>query len=564
MLAKSAVENFLNRELDSYDWLKKVSDKQLDYALKQLDPPFAFHTKPFTNQKVGFLIGQQCPEFLFFYDLGLGKTKLILDLFSYARQCGEAKRALVLVPNILNIEGWEEQCEEHAPALKIVSLEGTKKQREDLLDSDAHLYIINYDGLLALCTSLLPANKASHKKYLQVLRIEDQIEKIKKRIPKVRNKTRLREKRDALQARIKRINRTIKRKRQIDKRLMRELARRFDTIIFDESTRLMHTTSLTFRVCRYFSKRCKTRYSLTGTPMGRDPLAFWGQFYVTDHGKTLGKTLGIFRTAFFDMEQNYWGTREYTFKKEMEEQFGELLKNRSIAYEEKECVDLPKKVFTKVYVQFTRDAEKFYEDAVQDAIDASGNVTLMKNSFMRMRQITSGYMRYRDSENVISEIHFKENPKIDALIDIIQKIPPKRKFVIFYEFNYSGKKITEALDELQVNHVRIWARDKAVIKKADMRKFKKDKRCRGLVINNKSGAFGHNLQMANYVILYEGAVSPIVDRQVKKRCHRRGQKRKVFYFILLMKKSIDIKIYMFVKEGRRLLKALIRGKESWR
>lgn len=515
MISASALRAFLDRSLDSFDWIKECSEVDLDKALAELAPVPRFHLPPFKHQKACFLIGLSLPEFLYLLDLGLGKTKLVLDLISYRKLCGEKPKALVLVPNVANIENWVIEIEIHAPKLSYVALEGSSLDKTEWLKEDADLYITNYAGLVAMVSESIPHGK----KHKWVVRKE-------------------------------------KLQRVID---------RINSVAFDESTEFKNHLSLAYQACRDISAACYIRYALTGIPFGRNPHDLWSQFYVIDQGLTLGPTLGLFREAFFTKKRNFFGgpySFDYKFDKDKERRFHEVIKNRSIYYDEDECPDLPEKVFSKRFLTFPVDTYQYYKKVVESLRDRKHNMILVKNSFLQMRQLASGFLGYKeDVGGKTAKIVFADNPKLDELMRLVDELPPRKKMIIFHEYIFTGEVIAKELDKIGIGYARLWSGTKDPGQ--ELRRFREVKSCRILECNNHSGAFGLNLQVANYVVFVESPVSPIVRKNAEKRAHRQGQKAKrVFYYDLVMRNSVDEKILGYLKEGRDLFDALIKGKET--
>ncbi len=534
MISRFAVDKYLDRKLESYDWLKHENLTKIDSVIESLTPVPVFHTEPRLHQKICFLIGIFNPEWLFFCDMGTGKTKIMLDIFSYKIQTLEACAALVLVPNIISIDSWIKEADKHQPNLEIVPLLGTTKRRKDLIDNieykiknkkhmlknkkfhkQARICVINYQGLVYLCTKLVKNKKGKGSS------------------------------------------------REIDLKMVEYVSEHFDTFIADESQKCKNHRSLTYKICNLITNNCKHRYALTGTPFGRDPHDLWAQFYMIDKGETLGSTLGIFRSAFFTTKKNYWGGYIYSFKKTKYKTLYAFLKNRSIRYSSEECLDLPKKVFTKIYVAFPKDTEQYYRDVLKQMISAQGNLLRMNDGFIKMRQLASGFMAGKDDSGKRVEIDLPENPKLDALMELLEGIPDNRKVIVFHEFIKTGETISAALKEKGIGHERLWSgtKDKA----ESMNIFVKNPGCKIFVINHQTGAQVLNLQCAQYCVFYESPVSPIVRQQAEKRCHRDGQTaNRVFYYDIIMKNSVDDRILSFIKEGKDLFRALIEGKADLR
>lgn len=514
LIAKSTVKNFLQRKLKDYDWIKEATNKELDEALASLDPPPIFHTEPYLHQKAAFYISACLNEFVFLLDLGLGKTKLVLDIIAWRKRAGLPHRTLVLVPNVTNIENWAIEVKTHQPELNALYLLGSTKERAATLEEneDFDLAIINYQGLNYLCT--------------------------------------------------KKVNKGGKGALTIVKSKADKLGKKFDVVIFDESTAIKNHNSLNFKIARRLTKVSAGQYLLTGTPFGRDPSDLWAQFYICDRGETLGDTLGLFRAAFFKTKQNYWtGFDTYVFDTKKEDLLYKVLRNKSIFYGEDECPDLPDRQFYEIKLTLPQEALDFYTQERRVARLGQGNIQVVNESWQKMRMVGSGFIQYIDENDKKHVIEFKENPKLDALEDLIDSMPQTSKMVVFHEFIHTGKMISERLKKRKIQHQRLYSgtRDHA----AALRKFRNDPKCRIFVVNNQSGSFGLNLQVANYVVFVESPVSPIVRKQAEKRCHRPGQKHRVFYYDIIMKQTMDDRIKSFIKEGKDLFKALISGEEKW-
>lgn len=75
MIAKSAIRQFLNRELDTFNWMKKIPLRELKEELEYLPAEMDFKTNPRKAQLVCFLIGTAFDGFNFHLDMGVGKAQ---------------------------------------------------------------------------------------------------------------------------------------------------------------------------------------------------------------------------------------------------------------------------------------------------------------------------------------------------------------------------------------------------------------------------------------------------------------------------------------------------------
>jgi hypothetical protein len=122
-------------------------------------------TQPKRHQFAGFYILVKHPKALCLFDLGLGKTKLILDVFRWRKAAGKSKRLLVLVPNVVNLEGWRMEIAKHAPDLTASYLEGSKQERLVALEKKTDLCLSTYMGLThVVCAKSVGKKKDGNRK----------------------------------------------------------------------------------------------------------------------------------------------------------------------------------------------------------------------------------------------------------------------------------------------------------------------------------------------------------------------------------------------------------------
>ncbi len=528
MIAKGAIEKFLERKLNNYDWIKKCSDQELNEALDEMQPRPNFHTPLRTYQKAAFLILEELGRFLLFLPMGTGKTLVTLSLIQYRKKCGDNPKAIVFIPFNTGHDTWIEETTRHAPDLKCISLlKSTKENLHDLCNEDGDLFVITYQGAVAMLSDTVASRKrteGSKKKKMWVL----------------------------------------------NRNYVQDLFYNngFNMLVADESHRIKSHTSLYYRMCLLISEVADDAFALTGTPLGTDPMDLWAQFRAVDLGETLGETLGIFRETFFTQKDGYWGGVKYKFKAKMTKELHTRIKNRSLNYDEKDCVDLPPKTEIEKKLRFPKATKAYYDKAfeeLKERVQARSSskrqeYRAIDSSFVLLRQTASGFMTFKSEDSEKIKIRFKDNPKIDALLSLIDGIPSTSKMVVFHDFVYSNHLISEALTKAKIGHARVWGGQRNSLE--EIRRFKSDPKCRILVINTKSGSSTLNLQIANYVVFYELPTSVIDFQQAIKRVWRGGQTRRVFFYYLLIKGSIEIKGLYDLRRGIDMFKRIIQGKEK--
>lgn len=525
MITKQAVRDFLRKPRDDWSWYGKLTDDELDRRRDRLpvDPPI--WNRLLRHQKQGVLLGIRLKKVAYWYATGTGKTLMMLALARYFDAKGTLDRVLVLVPNLVNKQEWADEINKHCGTrIPYIVLDGSMEERwKTLQTTDAVLILETYTGLTRLLSNKQPAPK-----------------------PKAR----------FVNGRWQRGKDTKKNVLAPNAERIAELSKLCNMVVLDESGAVGNQASLTYRIVKKLVWAADYGYELNGTPFGRDPTPLWGQMNCLDRGDTLGESLGLFRAAFFHEVSNGFGT-EYKFINKMSDDLHQLLKNRSLRCQADEA-DLPQTVRIRKLINLGHDASIVYKKARDSLRKARGQVTATKNEFLRMRQISSGFLGYADDETgKRAEFEFADNPKLEMLLDIVSSVQEAYKVVVFNEFTFSGSMICRELAKLKINHARIYGGTKNP--EAELSRFKNDDECRVLVLQSAAGGMGLNLQIAKYCIYFESPVSPRLRQQTEARVVRQGSEHGKVYVYDLVARGVDFGILEFHREGKDLLEAILNG-----
>ncbi len=176
-----------------------------------------------------------------FLDPGLGKTSISLAAFSFLKKRKVASKVLIIAPLRVAYQVWPAEVTkwEDFAHLRVVVLHGPKK--EQLLQEDADVYVINPEGL----EWLVYGNG----------------------------------------------------KKTFDLRRWRRFG--FDTLIIDELTKFKHSNGVRFKALKNVLGTFGRRWGLTGTPAANGLLDLFGQCYVLDLGNALGQYITHYRMKYF-------------------------------------------------------------------------------------------------------------------------------------------------------------------------------------------------------------------------------------------------------------------------
>jgi len=509
VIPKQAITRFLNAPRDDHRSLKKLTHKELDRKLAKFgwrphpkNPPLGLH------QKVGLYLGIRFGSLAFFYDMGTGKSLLSLELLQFFWDNEGLRRAIVFVTSDKAFPTWEKQLRQYHITVPYCTLDAPSSEEKwrILRHFGEGIIFMHYPG----ATAMVAQGKGA-----------------------------------------------------LSDSKVNKLARDVDAVVWDESTRVGNYKSLAFRLGRRLSKRARFRFALAGRPFGRDPTPLWSQMYLIDHGESLGETLELFRAAFFSEKQSPWSkspyAKDYKFLRHLEPELSRITQHSSLTYTADECIDLPPVIPIIEPVKLPTTTKAYYKELIEEAIAAKGNKRVMKNVFLRMRQLSSGFLGLRDDETgEKAEIEFAENPKLELLLDHLDVLPRNRKALIFYQYTVSGRRIAKEIKEqFKVEPVWLWSGTKNP--REQLRRFMEDDDAPFVVVNNQVGAYSlDGLQVANYEFFFESPVSVIDREQAERRIVRQGQRhRKCFLYDLIVQDTVDEKILEFHKEGKDLFAALL-------
>jgi len=129
---------FSDEALAHIESVKTVAARSDDEVLSD----FSYVTKPFEHQKEALAFAVQHIRCGLLYDMGLGKTKVVVDLIRYTKS-----RALVLAP-VVGLGTWQVEAKKHSGGeLRVVCMRGTPKKKVAAIEEakDADVLVVGYD-----------------------------------------------------------------------------------------------------------------------------------------------------------------------------------------------------------------------------------------------------------------------------------------------------------------------------------------------------------------------------------------------------------------------------------
>lgn len=461
--------------------MKSKSTTTSTPLFKHLPKPWSPHA--YQKKAVKFLLEHAAAAL--FLDPGLGKTSISLAAFSYLQKRKVADKALIIAPLRACHQVWPAEAAEWKDFnhLKVVVLHGPKK--EELLEEDADIYVINPEGLewLIYGKGSKTFNVARWKKF------------------------------------------------------------GFDTLIIDELTKFKTPSGVRFKALKLVLERFQRRWGLTGSPAANGLLDLFGQCYVLDQGRSLGRYITHYRMSYFyNPDGQGW---KWVPRPGAKEQIYERIRPLALRMSAEDYLTLPEINDIYISLELPPSARKIY-DALEDDLLAKieDKIVVAANAAAaggKLWQVCNGGLYVDDDIAALLKgekrgeivVHSAKTDWLEELYQELNGAP----LLVAYQFEHDLHRLQErfgkdvarmgggnaAKDKLLED---AWNRDEIPL----------------MVAQQDSVAHAINLQKgsAAHLAHYSNTWNLETWDQIIRRIRRQGSKAKrVFRYIPIMKNTTD-------------------------
>ena len=321
-------------------------------------------------------------------------------------------------------------------------------------------------------------------------------------------------------------------------------------LVCDEAHRLKNIKTQTYKTVK--SLRPRFLNLLSGTPVANTPVDVYALADLTEPG-LLGASYGAFVKRF--TRKGGFEGREIVGYKDLNEVRARV-KTISIRRRKDILEGLPPKVYEtriiemagdqkKEYIRMRDDMVAFYRAMPEEdfLLQAPQAITQL----LRLQQIADGFLAVADR----TPQWYNSQPKLDALDEIVEEVceREKKKLVIWSRF----KPVTDFVAKryAHLGSVRmsgeIGAKDRSEI----VNRFRTQDDCKVFVSQVHTGGLGLTLTEANTQVFIDRWWSPAVNEQAEDRLHRIGTKGTVLVVTLMCRESIDENVMRMLHDKRR-------------
>ena len=517
MISKQAVRDYLHeakRRSDKapiYGWLKRATFREADRLLQtKLHKDFEFTSEPYFHQAVSLYLGLYYPEYMFMLDMGLGKTKIALDIASNRMLAGQVKRCLVLVPTDVNVANWEDDALNHT-GVKVIGTYGSVPEKIDQLEAlpDQCIAAVTYPAFVHMCS----------------VKIGRQL---------TPNPT-----------------------------AMDWISSWFEMIVMDEIHYAKNYETLLWQIGYDIRNAVPYAYGLTGTPLGKSALDLWAQFKLLTNEDVFPGSFELFRASFFNAVEGPYGKTSWRSRPKSTRMIRALVRTRSVRFKDSECADVPETVTQQQKIRWTDEGYGYYHNIGESSFfDHTQSQTDKALAYHQLRGLASGYLRWKDDEGKLLVLELPQNPKWEALMGILESLPNNRKLIVFYVYQYTGTMLERLVEAAGFTCVRVDGTTKKNHER--IRSWQKNSGPRVLLGNCQSIGTGGNLQNTNYGVFYETTSNPIIRRQAEKRYTGARQVNfSIAHIIdLVMSGSLDQRVLDSLADDKDLFEQVVNAPEA--
>lgn len=333
-----------------------------------------------------------------FIDMGLGKTISTLSAIKHLFHKKKVTGPVLVIAPIRVIRGvWRQEAVKwsHTRTLTFSLVHGSPKERMQALTRNAHVYLINPEGVKWLIEYYVRLAKGNKERFVKLWP--------------------------------------------------------FEMLVVDESTFFKDGHTQRFKALRKVLPLFKRRVILTGTPAPNSLLQIWAQMFIVDMGASLGDTFPGFRDRFFQ-KADYMGYH-YELREGARDYMDRVLRPIVLRLEDKDWLELPPLVKAIIKVELPPAAmalyEKFEEEMFLEIENSEVEALNAATLTGRCHQIANGAIYALDKDSGAKDWHVIHDAKIEALQEYVEELEGERAIIAF-TFKHDLARLRAALPDAPI------------------------------------------------------------------------------------------------------------------
>jgi SNF2 family DNA or RNA helicase len=216
----------------------------------------------------------------------------------------------------------------------------------------------------------------------------------------------------------------------------------FDVLCLDESTKVKNTQTVRFKTMKRLRDRFSRVWALTGTPAPNGIENLFGQIFMLDGGKRLGRFVTHFRREYFTEERQYGGYSLWFPRRDTQERVQAKIADITLALRSEDYLTMPRRIENRIEVDLPASTMKVYKGIADEffAELRSGVVTAANAAAksMKLRQVTGGGVYGTEGASELDTV------KADALADLIEE-QEGQPLLVAVQFQHEVDRIRKVL-----------------------------------------------------------------------------------------------------------------------
>ncbi len=328
-----------------------------------------------------------------------------------------------------------------------------------------------------------------------------------------------------------------------------------DMLVIDESTKFKDSGSVRFKLLKPHLSRFQRRVILTGEPIPKGYEDLFGQMYIVDQGKSLGRFITHYRMQYFF--QSGYGGYSWTLRQGADKEIQARIKGSVHRLGTEGHLDMPELKFNDIGIELDGESRRIYKQFENDFIAQVGEATILSPNAAavgsKCRQVANGGVY--DEFQIAHHIH---DLKTQAIVDLVEELSGQ-PLLVAYEFKHDLERLKKVFPNAPCMTGVVGA--KLTKMEADFNS--------GLIpvlfAHPLSVGHGLNLQEACHNVCYYGLTWDLDSyHQFYKRVWRQGQKNPwVMVHRIMALKTLDQTVAktLLAKEGTQtaFLEAIKEG-----
>lgn len=337
-------------------------------------------------------------------------------------------------------------------------------------------------------------------------------------------------------------------------------------LIVDESQGIKTPKAKRTKAVHKLRKYVPFRRLMTGTPITQGPLDIYAQFEFLDPDILGFSSFYSFRNRYAIVieEKNHSTGKMYkqvVGYQNLEELNG-IIAAHSARVLKVDCLDLPDKVYQKLYVQLSATQKALYTKLRDELlVEFEGEeltVQIVLTKMLRLQQITGGFFP-SDDPDVPPRLIEQDGPREQALLDVLSPdngyLGATGKVIIWCRFTPEIIRLRQIIEAKlgKGSVVTYYGATSGEDRMTAVASFQDpDSPVKIFLGQARSGGTGLTLHQATTVVYYSNDFSLGTRLQSEDRAHRIGQKHTVTYIDIVARGTLDERLVKALRDKKKI------------